>query len=416
MGLFDWGKKTQKVDTTTKINWVEIDDNGRFYHYINKMLKGNEIQRFDNCLSFHFASTIAEVFIPIDIISDRVSSVDYILTNKNTGLPIENIPLALENLIKKPNPTSTFGQLVYDIVFSELATGGSYTVTKFPSTVKTKIYDRITNIWSLNPDETKACLYRSIPDPLMVKELSELIEKYRTRFIVDLELGANEVYFNNISKLTKELDPISPLNACYRNIDNLIAVYSARFNVYEKNGVAGIVYKDAAAGDSILEQTDPVTRETILDEISKREGITGDRNFTSISSQKLGFIDTLGKIKDLQPFDETQADTLAIGVTYGVDKELLSQKDGTTFANKKDAEKQLWQNRVMPYCHEVAKTLTKVYYLPEDWHFVPNFDNVDILRQDDKIRQETETIEIDNIVKLKELGVNTDKHLEKWKL
>jgi hypothetical protein len=414
MGLFDWGKKVQRVDTTPKNTWLEVDDNGQFYHYINKALRGNELRTFDNLHAYHFATHIAEIFTPLDIIADRVSSVEYQIVNKNTGVPIESIPVDLQRLIDNPNPISTFSQLVYDIVFSELASGGSYTLTKFTSNVKNKVYDRITNIWSLNPDYTKANLLKSIPDPFLIKSITELIKDYTTHFVVDVKLEPSEILFNNVSQLTKSLDPISPLNACHRNINNLIAVYSARYNVYQKNGVSGIVYKDQGESGSILEATDPVTRQKILDDLQERNGITGERNFTSVSSYKLGFIDTLGKIKDLQPFDETQADTIAIGLMYGVEKELLAQKESTTFTNKLDTEKQLWQNRIIPYCYEVAKTLTKAYYLPSDWIFAPKFDNVSILRVDDNMKAQTESLEIDNIIKLETIGVDTNNMKDKW--
>jgi hypothetical protein len=184
--------------------------------------------------------------------------------------------------------------------------------------------------------------------------------------------------------------------------------------VYQKNGVSGIVYKDQGESGSILEATDPVTRQKILDDLQERNGITGERNFTSVSSYKLGFIDTLGKIKDLQPFDETQADTIAIGLIYGVEKELLAQRESTTFTNKLDTEKQLWQNRIIPYCYEVAKTLTKAYYLPSDWMFAPKFDNVSILRVDDNMKAQTESLEIDNIIKLETIGVDTNNMKDKW--
>jgi hypothetical protein len=412
MGLFNWSKKS--VNTTSKENWVQVDANGHFYHHIQQFFKGNTIRKFENCRSFHFASNLGEIFIPIDAIAERVSKIEYRVFNKNTDKEVD-LPKALTDLINRPNPINSFSELVYQIQFSELASGGSYVVSKMPSSFKTKSYDRIVNIWVLNPDCTEANVLRSIPDPLMVRDLSELIKDYKTHWLVDLYLDPSEVNFNTISRLDSSLNPISPLESVERNINNLLAVYSARYNVYEKNGVAGIVYKDTNNNTNLEEQINPVTRQEVLDDIQSREGITGDRNFTGISRFKLGFIDTLGKIKDLEPFKETYADTIVIGGAYGVDKELLPKEDSTTFTNKKDAEKNLYVNTIIPYSYDIAKTLTKVFYLPMDWEFRPILDNIEILNDNRLDSVTADKTEIENLTALQTLGVNIDKRLDKWR-
>ena len=79
MGWFD-----KKPSTEVKETWVEVDQGGYFYHYINSMFSGNAVERFDPTKSLHFATTLAEIFIPIDAIADRVASCDFVLYNKNT--------------------------------------------------------------------------------------------------------------------------------------------------------------------------------------------------------------------------------------------------------------------------------------------------------------------------------------------
>lgn len=413
MGLFDWGKK-EKVNTKSQNNWLQIDADGKFYHYINQMLKGNTIRHFENCRSFHFASHVGEIFIPIDAIADRVSKIEYRVFNKNTDKEVE-LPASLKALIERPNPLNTFSDIVYQIQFSELASGGSYTVTKMPSSFKTKSYDRIVNIWVLDPDNTTAKVLRTIPDPFLIRDLSELINEYKTHWMVDLYLQPSEVTFNTIGRVDNALNPISPLVSVERNINNLLAVYSARYNVYEKNGVAGIIYKDNASNSNIEEQVNPATRQDVLDDIQNRDGITGDRNFVGISRFKLGMIDTLAKIKDLEPFKETFANAIVIGGAYGVDKELLPKEESTTFTNKKDAEKHLYVNTIMPYSKDIAKTLTKVFYLPNDWEFRPILDNIEVLNDNRLDSVTADQVELENIQKLQELGVDVTDKLDKWK-
>lgn len=409
MGAFDWlwGSGVQ-TDTSNKPNWVEVDRDGHFYHYLQSVfgsLKGCEA--FDPNHSFMFATTLAEIFIPLDIIAERVALCDYRIFNKLTGEEVEKLPTRLGQLLDKPNPFNSFDELVYQIMFSELASGNSYVLTKTPDPTKAgSSYDLITNIWCLNPDVTRPLRKYSIPDPFLVKDKEELLEGYKTHWMVDTNLFCDEVYHNIITKLDDTVRGKSPLISSERNINNLLAVYSARYNVYANNGNAMILTRKTGPQD-IAEQINPITRQDMLDDINAKEGIVGRKNFIGISSIPLEAIETLGKIKDLEPFEETFADTIAIGAIYGVDKELLPKKDSTTFTNKEAAEKQLWQNVILPYAQDMAVTLTKAFWLPAEWEFRAITDHVDILKQDEKTYQEAQGFKIDNLNKLLTAGIIT---------
>lgn len=411
-----WFGSKKKRSTTVKNTWVEVDKSGYFYHYLNSLMNSGHVAKFDPKRGFMFASNLAEIFIPLDIIADRVASCRYVLYNKNTDEPVENVPERLLTLMNSPNPFHSGNQLVYQIQFSELCSGGSYTLSKMPSSFKAKSYDRISNIWCLNPDNTYPSVKNAIPDPFLIKGMDELVDYYFTHFMIDQKLDPSEVYYNTVTKLDDGLCPTSPLNSVHRNINNLLAVYSARFNVYEKNGKAGIVYKDAVKANDLGEQVNPVTRQQVLDDIQNKDGITGERNFTGISSYPLGFLETLGKIKDLEPFKETFADTIAIGANFGIDKELLPKDQSTTFTNKKDVEKHLWRNTIIPNGEEMAKTLTKVYYLPEEWEFRCKTDHIEVLQADRKTSAEADKIELENAEKLQGFGIEPTKILDKWKM
>lgn len=417
MGLFDWLNVNRKKEAPLKNNWVQIDDDGNLFYHVNNLLSPNKIIKFNNYNSLLIANSLSEIYIPIDFIAERVAGVEYKIRNKKTLLEVENLPIALKNLIERPNYLHSFSEIVYQIVFTELACGGSYTVSKVPETFKGKSYDRISNIFVLNPDLTEPNLMRTIPNPLSATELSELVEYYKTYFLVDLKTTTEETYYNSIGKVDDVLRPVSPLMSVEKNINNLLAVYSARFNVYEKNGMAGVVYRDDnGQSNNLLEATNPVTRKEILEDLRSKEGITGNKQFTGISQYKLGFLDTLGKIKDLEPFAETEADALAIGTIYGIDKEMLAYAKGTTFTNKRDAEKNIWNSKIIPYSKDVAKTLTEVFYLPKEWEFYPDFSSVAILQADRKTEVEADKIELENIEKLQNMGVDQTNKLEKWKV
>ena len=412
--LFNVG--SSRADTLTGFpTHLEIDKNGYFYHYlqnVNNTVGG--LTAFNPASPMRFALSLAEIFIPLDIIADRVASCDYVLYSKSKNAPVIRVPQRIIDLLKRPNPLQDVSSLVYDIMFFELACGGSYTLTKRPQSLKGKTYENITNIWALDPDTTHPKILRSIPDPFMISDISELIESYRAHFINDVNVSSEEVIMNVITRVDDSLKPVSPLLEVQRNINNLLATYSARYNVYVNNGSAKIIARKGNRED-FVEQVNPQTRQQIIDDISKRDGITGNKNFVAISSIPLEAIETLGKIKELEPFRETYADAITIGGIYGVDKELLPKEESTTFSNKQDAEKHLWQNVIIPYAAGIAKTLTRAMYLPDDWEIRAVTEHIEVLQDDRLTKAQAEGVELDNLAKKEALGIDTTKEKEQWK-
>jgi hypothetical protein len=200
----------------------------------------------------------------------------------------------------------------------------------------------------------------------------------------------------------------SPLFACEKNINNILAVYQARYNVYAKNGNAGILAKAPVGGGgaSLQEAIDPITRDTMLKDLQDRNGLTGDKNFIGMSSVPLQFIKTLGTIKELEPFDETLENAIKIAGVFGVNKELIPKKDNATFSNQMIAEKSFWQNVIKGTAYDVAKSLNKAYYLPAEWTFEPNFSGIEALQEDKKAGFEADGLMIDNLDKLKANGID----------
>src|SRR5690554_607362 len=104
-------------------------------------------------------------------------------------------------------------------MFSELASGASYVLSKAPDSVKNKTFDRLTNIWALNPDVTNLKLLRTIPDPYMIKSPVELVKEIKTHWLIDRTLNVKDVNINVFTRFNESLTPVSPLEAVSRNIN-----------------------------------------------------------------------------------------------------------------------------------------------------------------------------------------------------
>ena len=390
--------------------FAELQNDGAWLSYFNQYLQnanGDKLIKFQQDNAFELANTIAEVFIPIDAISERTSSVKYNIVNKQTQEVI--IPSGnLKEKLEKPNPIDKFEDIIYQMIFSKLADGNSYVYTKTAESIVNPTIDNISNIWVLKPNVTKVILKKSISNPFLMKNISDLIDYYKTFFFYEQNISPKYVLHRTPLGITESGMGKSPLFACSKNINNILAVYQARYNVYAKNGNAGILAKAPVGGGgaSLQEAIDPITRDTMLKDLQDRNGLIGDKNFIGLSSVPMQFIKTLGTIKELEPFDETLENAIKIAGVFGVNKELIPKKDNATFSNQMIAEKSFWQNVIKSTCEQVAEDLNKIYYLPKEWEFKANFSGIEALQEDKKAGLEADGLYIDNLDKLTASGYN----------
>jgi Phage portal protein len=388
--------------------YAEQDNDSAWISYFNQYMSsasGDKLIKFSQENAYELANTIAEIYIPIDAISERCSSVKYDIVNKATQEVIE-LSGNLAKKIESPNPIDTFADLIYQMMFSRLAEGNSYVYTKISDSLVNPTIDNITNIWVLKPNLTKTVLKKQISNPFLMTSISDVVDYYKTFFFYEHHLKPRYVLHRTPNGITQTGMGRSLLWACEKNINNILAVYQARYNVYAKNGNAGILAKAPVGGGgaSLQEAIDPVTRDTMLKDLQDRNGLVEDKNFIGLSSVPLQFIKTLGTIKELEPFDETLENAIKIAGIFGVNKELIPKKDNATFSNQMIAEKSFWQNVIKSNCEQIAEDLTKIYYLPSEWEFKPNFSGIEALQEDKKAGLEADGLYIDNLDKLTASG------------
>jgi phage portal protein BeeE len=402
-----------KTKKKSPIGYAESDNDAAWLSYFNQYMQnanGGKLIKFDQSNAYELANTIAEIFIPIDAIAERCSSLKYDIVDTNTKeviTPQGN----LKRLLDSPNPLDRFSDIIYQSIFAELADGNSYIYTKTADSIVNPTYDNISNIWVLKPNVTKPVLHKEISNPFLMKQVSDLVDYYKTFFFYEHRIKPRYVLHTANLGITQTGTGRSPLFACEKNINNILAVYQARYNVYAKNGNAGILAKAPVGGGgaSLQEAIDPVTRDTMLKDLQDRNGLVGDKNFIGMSSVPLQFIKTLGTIKELEPFDETLENAIKIAGVFGVNKELLPKKDNATFSNQTIAEKSFWQNVIKAFAFDTAKSLNKIYYLPDNWTFMPNFTGIEALQEDKKAGLEADGLFIDNLDKLKANGIDVEK-------
>jgi len=401
--------------TRPNTRWVEIDDHGRFYHMlINYLSNFKNGFTFTNEDSYRLSKLLSELYNPIDLIADRVSSVEYFITDKN-GVRLDKLPTTLARLIEKPNPFQKLSNLIYDIQFSELASGGSYVYPVVSGLLKQKT-ENISSIYCIEPDKVNIIYKSSIPAPFLVSNFAEFVDKVQIQhFSVNtLTPDKLKVFIDNRFNFA-DMSIESPLLAVTQNIQNLMVAYQARYNVYSSNGSAGLLARKQAQNSDMAEITpDGEMRQKMIDEMKSKDGIINGKNFIGISSIPIEFIKTLADIKDLQPFDECKADALAVLGVYNVSPFLTPLSTSTTFTNQHDAEVALWQNTIIPRINDTCRKLNEVFFLDENMRFSYSLDSVQCLQPSRAQEMESDIKELELHAKLQELGVESD-ILNKWK-
>jgi hypothetical protein len=351
--LSNWFGKQKGIDY-----WEEPGYESKSIGNIDQPLKLSDLN------AFFLANTVTEIYNPIDFYADRGSKLRYFIADKDNN-EIENSEY--KRLIADINPLFSFNDLMYQYIFSYMSDGNAITLITVPSTYRKPSANSITRLDVLQPDFLQIAEHRNI-SPLNITSYNELIKsaKYNemTQHYVVLEIP--KLRFDHIDQ-TRRQDSLvlckSPLFKAVRPVNNLLATYSARHNVYVNNGAAGYLVKKQGNQNTINEAVDPTTRQKILDDINERNGITGRRNFWGISSVPLEFINTLAHIKDLMPFEETLNDSIAISSVYQLPRELVMGAESTTFNNKAEAERSVWENGLMSMVETARYNLTRALYL-----------------------------------------------------
>ena len=360
--------------------------------------------------AFNLASTVSEIFNPIDFIADRASKLRFFIAD-NEGNDVTGVKY--KRYLEEPNPLYTFSDLMYQAVFSYLADGNIYLYQSVPSIYQNANSNTISRIDVLNPNYLSIDEYTSV-SKLDVKRVNDFIKRAYYSEGKRRELEKDKLFIFAYDWQSREYSNFicrSPLFKSYRSINNLLATYSARYNIYVNNGAAGYLAKKANPKNELEETLNPTDRDAILRDINNRNGITGNRNLWGISSVPIEFINTLADIQRLMPFEETLEDAIKIAATYQIPSVLVSRKDQSTFNNQKEAERSVWENTMMSIVDTIASYFTKVWML-EGVHIRADYSTVSALTENEIEKENLRTVKIDNLQKLISLKPDFDINTE----
>ena len=397
-------------------NW--FGKRGVEYHEIQYDIKniGNMIapEKLSHANSFVLANSVSELFFPVDFCADRVSKVIFKIA-KASGKIVENTELN-RFVSDGMNPLFSHADLVYNYVFSLLADGNAINYIKAPETLGGATANNITRWDVLQPNlvEIKEAKKVSL---LTAASLTDFIQsaKYQEASDVITALDVNRMFLSNLTAIRRPAYQCLSQGLLWKankSVDTLLACYSARYNVYANNGMAGILAKKQAPANggafeaAIMEGS---KRDEILKDINERNGLTGRKNLWGISGVPVEFVKTIASISELMPFEETLESSVKIAAAFQIPSIIVPQKDNPTFNNVAAAEKSVWENSLLSLTNTVADDLTRMFRLDKiGYKIVADTSSVSALVANEKDNQELIKLELENIDKIKQINPDAD--------
>ena len=364
--------------------------------------------------AFKLSNTVAELYFPIDYMADRASKLRYYITDKN-GIEIPESS-ELNRFINKANPLYSFSDLMYQAIFSYLSDGNVYQYLSVPQSYRNVSVNNITRLDVLQPSQVELKEHTNVSE-LLASDISDFIRDARyyssgTQRFDQLRIDRLRLY--RIDATRRDSSAIlarSPLFKAFRNINNLLATYSARYNVYANNGAAGYLVKKSSTGGIESSLTD---RTDIVQQINDRHGLTGNRRLWGVSSVPLEWINTLSTIKDLMPYEETLENSIKIASVYQIPPELIPRKDQSTFDNKNPAERSVWENALMSIIDTMCNYFTRSLTLDvSGYRIKADYSSVSVLSANETEIEANITAKLQNLETLQRMGYSVDNEITK---
>lgn len=362
--------------------------------------------------------TIPEVAWPIDYIARRISEAHFDIKRVKDDSLVYCSRNNIDSVIKRPNPVTTWSELVYMHFVYFLATGNAYFRASMPETFSPDVpkCQYCDNYWILPADKVKTVpnnheygvpLFGLAEIDDIIKGYKLNIEPYQQFLIPTHQIWHSRDGLPNYLSSGNFLKSDSRLKSLKKPIANLLAVYTARNVIYVKRGGLGFIVsrKEDETGTVAL---DPDEKKELQESFGKGYGVGVGQSPYVITDVPVDFVRTNLSIAELQPFEETLHDAVAIAGRYGIPAVLVPRKDQATFSNQDAAEKSVYDSVIIPMANKFCRELTtflgldkKGYYLSAD------FGDVACLQTGRKDAEEVKTKEFDRMMRQFNAGLLT---------
>lgn len=222
--------------------------------------------------------------------------------------------------------------------------------------------------------------------------------------ILGYKYGNDQIETNDINqtRVINGKNPVkgeSPLVSLYMPISNIRGAYGFRNVLINKKGALGILSNNSKDSAGAIPMSD-VERKRLEQEYQRQYGIQDTQSQVIMTNSSLAWQSMTFPTKDLMLFEEIDADFNAIIDAYGLNGNIFTRTQGTTFENLNQGIKQAYQSTIIPEAEELAMNRSLLFGLISKGEWLElDYSHIPVLQENEKEKAE--------ILKMKAEAMNT---------
>lgn len=319
------------------------------------------------------------------------------LTDKNGGIIKEITSHKLLDLLSQPNYFDTDKDFKEIYFKNKKIFGNAYIYMPTPAGFTPSI-DNVKTLINLFPQTTTP----QINYNANLQTINELVYYFQYQYqSINYNISPEFIIHYKEQNIDINTDNIaegkSPIDVLNYPLSNIEKAFEAQNVLLHRRGALGILSNNSK--DTV--GTIPIAPDEIsrIQQEYRRYGLLESQNQIIISNSSLTWQQMSLPISELQLPQTIENNASAICNVYGFPKLLLSYPDGATFANKASAEKELYQNVIIPEGNLYVTQLNKKLNLKDNnLKLEISFEHVECLQEDKLQEANKDKLTIDSII------------------
>ena len=360
-----------------------------FYQYINDSNMSFDYTNLPKIVNEAYARS-SDVYSIVSYIARNAASISWHVKEYFADGSHEIVDDSILNkIIKKPNENQTWSEFTEEHYIYRLLTGNSYI-----HGIKPEGFDYFAEIKNLMSQ------YVEIKTPTGSPNSDTILGyAYMQNFIKKFE--AEEIlhtFYPNPCDTQPRLYGLSPLEATLKVWKTSSERWNASAHVLKNRGVSGILT------DNSDRPMTPEQAKHMQTQANSRLGGSDKFGQVLVSNKKLDFIKMGLSPQDMELLDLGVITLRALCNAYHVDSSLFNDPANKTFNNRKEAQKALWTDAILPEIYKTDEALNQWLVKPismfegRNLRICPELDYIEPLQQDMELLA-------DRLVKLRQAGI-----------
>ena len=195
-------------------------------------------------------------------------------------------------------------------------------------------------------------------------------------------------------------------------ISNIRGAYGFRNVLINKKGALGILSNNSKDSAGAIPMTEN-ERKRLEVEYQRQYGISDEQSQVIMTNSSLAWQSMTFPTKDLMLFEEIDSDFLAIIDAFGLNANIFSRTNGSTFENLNQGIKQAYQSTIIPEAEELAMNRSLMFGLISRGEWLElDYSHIPVLQENEKEKATVNKLKAEAIKTLKESMLYTDEELK----